>query len=115
TFAKDILESQRAFVAYSQFPAGGPMFEYPSLFDLSVALLVAGSGADLLSILEVYVVVLAVLSPLVMLRFLRRFFGGGARGAFIAVAFVALNWFVLVKAVMVGSYGELRAVGLRSP
>src|SRR5207249_10632528 len=84
TFAKDILESQRAFVAYSQFPAGGPMFEYPSLFDLSVALLVAGSGADLLLIVVVYVVFLAALSPLVMSRFSRRFFAGGPRGAVIS-------------------------------
>ena len=115
TFAKDILESQRAFVAYSQFPAGGPMFEYPSLFDLSVALLVAGSGADLLLIVEVYVVILAVLSPIVMWRFLRRFFGGGPRDAFIAVAFVALNWFVLAKTVRDGSYGELLAAGVMFP
>src|SRR5438309_11760908 len=56
TFARNILESQRAYVPYSQFPSGGLPYEYPSLFDLSVALLVAGTGASLLSAMEVLVV-----------------------------------------------------------
>jgi uncharacterized membrane protein YhdT len=115
TFARNILESQYAFVPYSQFPSGGMGFEYPSLFDLSVALLVAGTGADLLGTMEALVVVLTLLSPLVTWRFLRRFFVGGSKDAFVAVALVSLNWFVLAKTVRDGSYGELLAAGVILP
>lgn len=114
-FARNILESQRAYVAYSQFPSEGLPFEYPSLFDLSVALLVAGSGVDILAAMEGFVVGLAILSPLVMWRFLRRFFQGGPRDSFIAVALFSLNWFVLLKTVRDGSYGELLAAGVLLP
>lgn len=115
TFARNIIESQWAYVPYSQFPSGGLPYEYPSLFDLSVALLVAGSGADLLATMETFVVALSVLSPLVMWRFLRRFFGGGPRDAFVGVAFVSLNWFVILKTMRDGSYGELMAAGVLLP
>ncbi len=89
----------------------------PAAFTIAMfsALLVAGSGADLLAVMQVFVVALAILSPLVMWRFLRRFFGGGPRDGFIAVALFSLNWFILLKTLRDGSYGEILAAGVLLP
>ena len=112
---REMLRSDQAYARYSQFPAGGLEAEYPALFDLIVALIVAATQVDIFTAMNATVVALSFLSPLCYWRFFRVFFPGRPQEAFVATLIVSVSWFELMKTVRDGSYGELLGAGVLLP
>ncbi len=113
--AQHMLDTQRAFALYSQFPANGANFEYPALFDLATALVMVLTGASAFVAMESLVTVMAFVSVLCYSRFFRLFLNGSSREALVATAILALSWFVFLRTIRDGAYGELLGGGILLP